>query len=341
MVSYHRSTLRIQTRILYKRDSINPPYDAFSLSPFRLSTVPSFLQPHQMSLLRVVVIALASLFLFSGFAVASGEDPPDPEDDKDHDVHHHDHSKIHAPKCSDKKWKWVCILPFYHSYIGHYYLICWHCVQTYNSIGQNPCKVAAYLLSTCHGGCELSSLLCLASVRLVVSSLSQRFLSQHLPRGARTGMLTRTTYASATPSYIPSLVHVKHAKRENGFSTIPSLSFFSIYWLTYLTLAIRNMWNTAKKFCLPGSEFPVASESIAFDMMIGFAASLTLSLLEQRSPNGLSLTSQFVIVIGFRRRHVLTASSRPRTIGTLSKPLQSAVGPLPYLPFLLLPLTVF
>ena len=38
-------------------------------------------------------------------------------------------------------------------------------------------------------------------------------------------MLLRPTYANATPSCIPSLVHVKHAKVENGLSTIPSLSF--------------------------------------------------------------------------------------------------------------------
>lgn len=76
-----------------------------------------------MSLLRLVVIALASLFLFAGFAVAGKDEHP----------HHKDkgykHHKIFAPKCHDGKWKW-----------------------TYNSLGQHPCKVAAYLLSTCHGG---------------------------------------------------------------------------------------------------------------------------------------------------------------------------------------------
>jgi hypothetical protein len=67
----------------------------------------------------------------------------------------------------------------------------------------------------------LSSLFCLASARLVVSSLSQRILSTHSPRGHRTDMLPSVTCASATLSYIPSLVHVKRAKAENTLSTIP------------------------------------------------------------------------------------------------------------------------
>jgi hypothetical protein len=53
------------------------------------------------------------------------------------------------------------------------------------------------------------------------------------------------------------------------------------------------------KYCAkvlpPGQWVPCClRESIAFEMMIGFAVSLTLSPMEQKSPNGLSLTSQFV-----------------------------------------------
>lgn len=138
---------------------------------------------------------------------------------------------------------------FYHSYFG-YYLTCWHYVQTYNSIGQHPCKVAAYLLSTCHGGCELSTLFCPVSARLVVSNLSQRFLSQDLPRGERTGMLPRPTCASATPSYIPSLVHVKHAKVENGLSTIPSLSFFN--FMAHILCSYKEYVKYCAKVLPPG-----------------------------------------------------------------------------------------
>ena len=74
---------------------------------FSPNTVPSSLMSYQMSLLRVVVVALATLFLFAGFAAAGKEDHPDhPDDHDDHDHHH----KISAPKCHDDKWKWVCIL---------------------------------------------------------------------------------------------------------------------------------------------------------------------------------------------------------------------------------------
>jgi hypothetical protein len=48
------------------------------------------------------------------------------------------------------------VVVFHHAFFGHC-LICWYCAQSYNSLGQNPCTVAAYLMSTCNGGCELSS----------------------------------------------------------------------------------------------------------------------------------------------------------------------------------------
>jgi hypothetical protein len=56
-----------------------------------------------MSVLRVVVVALATLFLFAGFAAAGNEDHPDYPDN-------YDHHKIWGPKCHDNEWEWVCIL---------------------------------------------------------------------------------------------------------------------------------------------------------------------------------------------------------------------------------------
>ncbi|KAN0119103.1 hypothetical protein V8E52_004550 [Russula decolorans] len=53
-----------------------------------------------------VIVSLASLLFFAGFAAAG----------------------ISAPTC-DSSWKWSA-----------------------NSLGQNPCTVAAYLISTCYGG---------------------------------------------------------------------------------------------------------------------------------------------------------------------------------------------
>ena len=46
-----------------------------------------------------------------------------------------------------------------------------NCVQTFNSLGQNPCTVAAYMMATCHGGGESSRLF--ARPSLVVLSLSE------------------------------------------------------------------------------------------------------------------------------------------------------------------------
>ena len=46
-----------------------------------------------------------------------------------------------------------CRSPY--TFLGRYrYLIRWRCVQTFNSLGQNACTVAAFMMSTCSGGCE-------------------------------------------------------------------------------------------------------------------------------------------------------------------------------------------
>jgi len=145
-------------------------------------------------------------------------------------------AKISAPDCNTS-WRW-----------------------SYNSLGQNACTVAAYLMSTCNGGCELSSLLCPcinASSSLVVSSLSQHSASMLWPPDTTTrGQVVMMTpiCASATLSHIPSLVHVSRAKEKSGFHG-------------------RNICITAPRFCLP-------------------RRSLTLSPTEHVSPTGLSSTSQ-------------------------------------------------
>jgi hypothetical protein len=100
-----------------------------------------------MSLLTV----LLSLLFFSGFATAG----------------------IYAPDCS-LSWEWVCILSFP-------LCIPWSlslsdsdplalCVQTFNSLGQNACTVAAFMMSTCSGGCE--PCYCLTFAGFVISSRS-------------------------------------------------------------------------------------------------------------------------------------------------------------------------
>jgi hypothetical protein len=74
--------------------------------------------------------------------------------------------------------------------------------------------------------CLLCFVLRLQDLSLVVSSLSQRFILRLFPQGERTGMLPIPTYASATPSYIPSLVHVKHAKVEMALVRFSRCHFF-------------------------------------------------------------------------------------------------------------------
>jgi hypothetical protein len=83
--------------------------------------------------MSLFAILLTSLFLF-GFAVAA----------------------ISAPSCL-ATWEWVSMLSYL---LVDCYLICGHNVQTFNSLSQDPCTVAAYMLSTCNGGCQYYYLSC-------------------------------------------------------------------------------------------------------------------------------------------------------------------------------------
>lgn len=80
------------------------------------------------------VVTLTILLLFSGSAVA----------------------QIGAPGCFTAPWGWVwpsLILLFFFAFVRAERLLS----QTFNSLNQNACTVAAYLLSTCNMGCECSS----------------------------------------------------------------------------------------------------------------------------------------------------------------------------------------
>jgi hypothetical protein len=143
--------------------------------------------------------------------------------------------------------------------------------------------VAAYMMSTCNGGCEYSSLYCLTSTSLPVLSLSQRSISVRCStRSTRTpGHLVMMTliYASATPSHIPSLVHVTHARDRNGFRTIPiavlspnPCAYVSdLSWTDYSANCTQVMDAMESVSCC-------YKESIAFDMITGPVGSPTLSL---------------------------------------------------------------
>jgi hypothetical protein len=67
--------------------------------------------------------------------------------------------------CTVSSFNWVGTLNTF----CDLYLIRWPCIQTFNSIGQSPCTVTAYMLATCNFGCE------------IFNCLRVWVLSSHLP----------------------------------------------------------------------------------------------------------------------------------------------------------------
>jgi hypothetical protein len=102
-------------------------------------------------------------------------------------------------------------------------------------------------------------------------------------------VLTTLICASATPSHIPSLVHVTRARDRRGFRTIPivvlppkSRAYVSdLSWAEYKYNCTNILLPQLSVSCY-------CRESIAFDMIIDPAGSPTLSLPERVSPSGLS-----------------------------------------------------
>jgi hypothetical protein len=102
-------------------------------------------------------------------------------------------------------------------------------------------------------------------------------------------VLTTLICAGATPSHIPSLVHVMHARDRSGFRMIPIAvlppnprAYVSdLSWADYKYNCTNVLLPQLSVSCCCGI-------SIAFDMIIGSAGSPTLFLLEQVSPSGLS-----------------------------------------------------
>ena len=62
-------------------------------------------------------------------------------------------AQITAPPCSPT-WKWVCILSFPQWVLWHLLDLMDFFIQSFNSLGQDPCLMTAYMYSTCSGGCE-------------------------------------------------------------------------------------------------------------------------------------------------------------------------------------------
>jgi hypothetical protein len=104
-------------------------------------------------------------------------------------------AQVYSPNCTVSALKWVRL--------SHSVSLSFtdRLSKTFNSIGQNPCTVAAYLLSTCNGGCQ-SSFSCTTSH----PHLTQLITSRPSRRDPRTLALplAPATCASAAALYIPS-----------------------------------------------------------------------------------------------------------------------------------------
>jgi hypothetical protein len=80
-------------------------------------------------------------------------------------------------------------------------------IQEYNSLNQNPCEVAAYLQSTCNGGCECSFCIYKSCHLMINDRLPQRLplvLSCPESRTPAQAFWTVRTCACATLLHIPS-----------------------------------------------------------------------------------------------------------------------------------------
>jgi hypothetical protein len=163
-------------------------------------------------------------------------------------------AQISAPTCKSASWQWVCMSWFRQYSLSDLIL----CVQTFNSLGQSPCDVTAYMMSTCNEGGEflLLSLFCVSRPCDLISW--QSIFSTRYPRDTTTlarVVLAMLTCAIAAPLGILSLVHVSRAKERNGSSAATSFPLLNYCRLIHLSIAGRNGLPTAQRLCLPGREF--------------------------------------------------------------------------------------
>lgn len=147
------------------------------------------------------------------------------------------------------------------TFLGNY-LIAWHFAQSFNSLGQNPCTVAAHLISTCHSGCEWSSLFVLRprALSTLSSHLFRSVDYQSAPQG-KTLCARLSQYRHVLVQHcriFPPECMRRMPGRSLGHVRYTSLSSFQILGLMYLTSAICRILPTAQAFWVPGSEFPVS-----------------------------------------------------------------------------------
>lgn len=183
-----------------------------ALYPVPFSSTPHKVVVHQ--IMSLFAILLASLFFFPGFAAAG----------------------IAAPGCL-APLAWVCMLS----------QLC--VLGSLSDLSAPRSDIQQFAPRSVRGrsvpvvdmqrglSVLLLTLPVLAFTILADSSLLQRSPSIPCRWATRTGgqvALTTAICASATPSYIISLVHVTHARERNGFRTAIAIDFpFQIPGLTY------------------------------------------------------------------------------------------------------------
>jgi hypothetical protein len=88
---------------------------------------------YEMSPLGLGVTPIAFSLFFSVFAVA----------------------QISAPNCTDTSYAWVWMSWFRRYLLWPLSNLVNHYVQAFNSVGQSPCTVIAYMMGSCDGGSEV------------------------------------------------------------------------------------------------------------------------------------------------------------------------------------------
>ncbi len=135
-------------------------------------------------------------------------------------------------------------------------------VQTFNSLNQNPCTVAAYLESVCNngGGCACT---CIAVSS--ISSLAAATIDPLPPGWVYRGPSDRNLYGADlclcnTVTY--SLLSACGACQGNSWITCAEISCLCRSSFMYLLLGGPNMYPTAQRLCRLRREFPAAAKKL-------------------------------------------------------------------------------
>jgi hypothetical protein len=74
-------------------------------------------------------------------------------------------AQISAPNCTETSYAWVCMSWFRQYLLWPLSNLVIHYAQAFNSAGQSPCTVIAYMMGTCDGGREFFNCLHVLTLR--------------------------------------------------------------------------------------------------------------------------------------------------------------------------------